>query len=201
MTQSLEQKISAALADSTITPTQLEALADELDVGIAEAERLASKLHEDVHDPQLYPDRREAKQHLDDAEFAVGRLLSLRPRLERHRAAAYAAEHHACWLQDYNEVIAKRDAAAEQFKEYPELINRLLDLLHTARAVDAECDRVNGEAPQGESRRVLGVELTARNLKTFSISQPKISERIALPDAQGDRMLWPNSCWRTHPNL
>lgn len=80
MTQSLEQKISAALADAAIAPAELEALADELDVGIAEAERTEARLREDVHDPQLYPDRREAKVKLDDAEFAVGRLLTLRPR-------------------------------------------------------------------------------------------------------------------------
>jgi hypothetical protein len=191
VTQSLEQKISAALADAAITPTQLEALADELDVGIAEAERIASKLHEDVHDPQLYPDRRETKQHLDDAEFAVGRLLTLRPRLERHLAQLIAAEQHARWLANYIQIEAKRDAAAEQFKQYPELVNQLLDLLHTARQLDADCDRVNSTAPSGEPRRLLGVVLTARNLKTFSLANPSIADRIRLPNSVGDLMLWP----------
>jgi hypothetical protein len=64
-------------------------------------------------------------------------------------------------------------------------------MLHTARAVDAECERVNRDAPGGEPRRLLGVELAARGLSAFSIYQPEISERICLPDSQGDRMLWP----------
>jgi hypothetical protein len=37
----------------------------------------------------------------------------------------------------------------------------------------------------------VGRRVAARNLKTFSLSQPKISDRISLPDAQGDLMLWP----------
>jgi hypothetical protein len=191
MTQSLEQKIIAALADANITTVTLNELLDATENGIEEAKRDAARQRELAFDPVLSPDPKAAREALDDSAILVGRLQTLQTRLERRLATAIAAEQHASWLKDYNEVMAKRDAAAEEFKEYPELVNQLLDLLHTARQVDVECDRVNGEAPQGEPRRLLGVELTARNLKIFSISQPKISDRIALPDAQGDRMLWP----------
>jgi hypothetical protein len=197
MTQSLEQKVSAALTNDAITPAEVEALANELDVGIAEAERLASKLHEDVHDPQLYPDRREAKVQLDDAEFAVGRLLTLRPRLERRLAAVETAEEFARADAEYQRLKVKRDAAAAAFAKYPDLVAQSVEILHTARAFDAECDRFNSAAPGGEHRRLLGVELVARGLSAFSIYQPEISAAVHLPEFDNSEL----TAWPPQPNV
>ena len=41
--------------------------------------------------------------------------------------------------------------------------------------------RINSEAPKGESRRLLGVELTARNLKSFSRSDPSVIDLKQFP--------------------
>jgi hypothetical protein len=60
------------------------------------------------------------------------------------------------------------------------------------KEVDQECSRINGEAAAGEHRRLLGVELTARGLKNFSISDPSITETVRLPNwTQSDHMAWP----------
>lgn len=51
---------------------------------------------------------------------------------------------------------------------------------------------VNGTARAGEHRRLLGVELTARNLESFSRSNPSIIDAVRLPTfEQSDRMAWP----------
>src|SRR2546423_11192184 len=128
MTQSLEQRVSAALANDAITPAELETLIDSVEDGINHAERNAAQIREAAMDPSLSPDLSAARQAMEDAAFLVGRLRTQLPRLERRLAQVVAAEQHARWLQEYNEVIAKRDAAVEQFKQYPELVNRLLDL-------------------------------------------------------------------------
>jgi hypothetical protein len=55
-----------------------------------------------------------------------------------------------------------------------------------------EVSRINGSAPPGERRRLLGVELTARGLESFSTTDPPIAKGVQLPDwAQSARMVWP----------
>ena len=52
--------------------------------------------------------------------------------------------------------------------------------------------RINGSAPPGEHRRLLGVELTARGLESFSTADPPIAKAVQLPDwAHSARMAWP----------
>jgi len=66
-----------------------------------------------------------------------------------------------------------------------------LDILHGAAAVDKECDRINATAPSGEHRRIASVELSARGLAAFDVDFPSIAKRLALPDFQSSRLLWP----------
>jgi hypothetical protein len=52
---------------------------------------------------------------------------------------------------------------AREFAEvYPNFVDQLIDLFDRIKVVDKEVGRVNGSAPYGEHRRLLGVELTAR---------------------------------------
>jgi hypothetical protein len=58
--------------------------------------------------------------------------------------------------------------------------------------VDEEVSRVNGSAPPNEHRRLLGVELTARGLESFSTADPPIAKAVQLPDwAHRARMVLP----------
>jgi hypothetical protein len=75
---------------------------------------------------------------------------------------------------------------------YASLTAELCDLFRCIEALDQECDRVNSEALNGENRRLLGVELTARNLKSFSRSELSVVDGVKLPSwSQSDRMIWP----------
>src|ERR1700751_2129052 len=44
----------------------------------------------------------------------------------------------------------------------PEIIHELIQLFREDEAIKAECSRVNGSAPPGEDRRLVGPELHAR---------------------------------------
>jgi hypothetical protein len=97
------------------------------------------------------------------------------------------------WQEDYEAVKEECDELADEFAElYPGLTAQLCELFHRAEALDQKCDRINSEAPNGESRRLSGVELTARNLEGFSRSEPSVVDGVKLPSwSQSDRLIWP----------
>jgi hypothetical protein len=71
-------------------------------------------------------------------------------------------------------------------------VARLVDLSESAKAVDEEVSRINGSAPPGEHRRLLGVELTARGLESFSTADPPIAKSVRLPDwDEPTKFAWP----------
>jgi hypothetical protein len=188
----LEQKVAGALTDSNITGPALIALIDEVEVGIHAAEEHATRQRACAMDPARSPDLSKARHAMEDAAFRVGRLQTLLPRLEHKLAEVEADEEHARWLEDYDRVRAARDEAVEQFKEYPEVIVKLLTILHSAADLDAEISRVNKNAPGGENRRLLGVEETTRGITAFGNTVPSILKRITIPDIHHpSRTLWP----------
>ena len=104
-----------------------------------------------------------------------------------------ATEYAAQWQATYEDVEARCNALAKEFgEEYPKLVSQLCDLFERMKAADQECSRVAGEAVAGEHRRLRGVELTARGLEHFTISNPSIIETAKLPDwTHSDHMAWP----------
>ena len=115
------------------------------------------------------------------------------PRLRQRLTEALSGEAHARWFSDFERIEKRRDAAASKFAEaYPRLLAELVTLFREADAVDHEASRVNGSAPTNERRRLLCVELHARNLTEFSTTQPSISQTVRLPDYQhSGQMAWP----------
>ena len=72
------------------------------------------------------------------------------------------------------------------------LAHRFIDFAHRTAAVDDECARFNDAALAGDHRRLLGVELTARKLESFSGYEPSIIEAVKLPDwTNSGRLAWP----------
>jgi hypothetical protein len=93
---------------------------------------------------------------------------------------ALAQEQVADWRLEYARVEKLRDAAAERFAEVPQLIDKLVELLQLAETVDKECSRLNQSAPPGY-HHLDGPELHARNLTSFSRSNPPIFKNIFCP--------------------
>ena len=161
----LEQRISTALADPQVTSTDLMELIDEAELAVTVAEETARAEYEKALDPIVSPDGAKAKQSIWAAEFNRDRLRAFLSRLWERLDDIETAEKAARWKADHAAIEAKRDALASEFAEmYPKVTAQLCDLFSRARAVDQECSRLNSEALSGEHRRLLGVELTARDL-------------------------------------
>jgi hypothetical protein len=73
-------------------------------------------------------------------------------------------------------------SAADVMNRSGKLLARLVDLFESAEAVDEEVSRVKPSAPSGEHRRLLGGQLTARGLGSFSTADPPIAKGVQLPD-------------------
>jgi hypothetical protein len=191
--ESLEKRIAAALADPQVTSTDLVELIDEAELAVATAEETARAEYEKALDPVASPDAAKAKRSIWAAEFSRDRLRAFLSRLWERLDEIETAEKAGRWEADYAAIEAKRDALANELAEmYPNLTAQLCDMFQRAKAIDQECSRINGEAPAGEHRRLLGVELTARGLESFSISDPSLTEAAKLPDwTHSDRMAWP----------
>jgi hypothetical protein len=189
----LEERITSALANARVASMELRELIPETEAALAAAEATAQAEREKALDPVESPDSAKAEQLVWTAEFRRERLRSSLTHLQQRLGEVEAAERQQNWQEDYEAVKAKRDGLAKEFAEfYPSLTAQLLDLFRRAAAVDQECSRVNSEAASGEPRRVLGVELTARKLESFSIADPSVIDVVKLPDwSHSDRLVWP----------
>jgi hypothetical protein len=192
-TSNLETRIASALTNDGVASRELAALLTELNAAISVADETAEAAREKALDPISLPDVGKAEQLAWAAKLNRDRLRSLLSRVRQRLDELEEAEYAAQWQADYEAAEAKRNAIAKEMAElYPNVAKKLCDLFQRAEAVDKECLRVNGEAPTGEQRRLRGVELTARNLGSFSRYEPSILEAVKLPEwKHSGRMAWP----------
>src|SRR5689334_19987812 len=116
----IEQRITAALSDETITSAAIAKLVAETEAAIAEASRAAYEARSKALDPALSPDPAAARKAMEAAQFAVERLRTLLPRLRARHANLVEAEQRASWQADFAQVEAQRDAIAAELAEvYP----------------------------------------------------------------------------------
>jgi len=189
--RALEQKIAAALGNgATAASDDLAALIAETEAAVAAAEQSAALEKERALDISTEPAT--AHERVAVAELSRDRLKAVLPRLQRQLGEAQSREYAARWESDYRQVEALRDKAAQRFARYPALVHDVIEIILEAQAVDAEVSRVNGLALPGEHRRLQSVELKARGLENFSISNPSVIDMVRLPDWEhSERMLWP----------
>ena len=192
-TAALEQSIASALCNAKISSVELTESIAETEIALRAAEVTAQAEREKALDPIAPPDGAKAEQTVFAAEFRRDCLRSFLSRLQQQLDEVEAAENASRRQADYDTVKTERDALAKEFAEqYPSLVGHFCDLFHRAKAIDQKCARINSEATAGEHRHLLGVELTARGLENFSISDPSLLETARLPDwKKSDRMAWP----------
>jgi hypothetical protein len=188
----LDERIAAALSADAPASADLEQLFDEIEAALPSAEDQATAAHERALDPRVL-DAAGARNTAQDLAFRVRRLKAALPPLGRALAAARQQEEQAAWVPRYEAVAAEVATAAAEFAQsYRDCVSRLIDLFQGAAAVDQKVQQVNSSAPRGEHRRLLGVELTARGLKNFSMSNPSLAKTVQLPEfADAGRMAWP----------
>jgi hypothetical protein len=192
MSATLEQRIATALSSDT-TSDVVALLITEVETAIVAADKAAEVEREKALDPLASPDAAKARAAMEDAAFTRDRLRNALPRLQTRLADVQAAEYAARWEPDFEQVQARRDELAQEYAAtYPKVVAQLVDLFIRAEEVDKEVSRINGSAPDGENRRLRGVELTARGLASFTVANPSIASGVQLPELERSAvMAWP----------
>jgi hypothetical protein len=142
----LDQRIAAALTDD-VTSSDLEALAAEVEMAVAQAEHEAVEARARALDPSV-ADPTEARAALANAEFAGDRSKAALPRLQARHREIDAAERYTSWRASYDDVVARQSALASELKVlYPAFEAAIIPLLNRIEEVDNEAIRLSFRKP------------------------------------------------------
>ena len=178
----LEQRIAAALTSTDITSSDLAALIVEVEAAAQAADEDATTARAQALDPTTVVDTAKVGASLATAELTRDRLRAALPRLQQRLNQAREREYTAAWREDFERVEAKRDALAAEYAEtYPQVVERLVDLLHRVEACDREVSHVNQMAPSGARAHLCEVELTAREVERLLQPDVVIAKELRLP--------------------
>jgi hypothetical protein len=187
----LEERVVAALT-ADLSSAELTALVSETEAAIDAAVENANLERKKALDPVASPDPKKARASMQDAQFFVGRLKTLLPRLESRYYAKRQAENAAQWHADCSVVEDERDALAEELKRYPTIAAQLAELMCRLAAFENKLSELHLRRPAGISRQIQSPELVARDLDSFSRGAPPLSKNLQLPEfGQIDRLLYP----------
>src|SRR5664280_2182069 len=116
MSATLEQRISAALADNDIDSSALATLIAETEAATADADKTAIQAREQALDPITSPDPTKARAAMEAAAFTRDRLRTVLPRLQERFEQVCLDEEYAAWRPRYEAIKAERDAANTKFR-------------------------------------------------------------------------------------
>jgi hypothetical protein len=175
----LETRVSAALADAGARAASLSHLLQQVDWALPEAEQYAAAERDKSLDPTQSPDPRAARAASEDAQFAVGRLKTLQPRLLARYQQVYQQEAVREYLAKLGELAPERDAlAAELHTTYEATTSKLIDLFQRVRTFEQQARSALGDPPPN-------VEVLAR-------IDTRVLDKCVLPGWQHpDRNAWP----------
>jgi hypothetical protein len=179
----LDARIAAALAVNGKTGRDtLAALAREAEATLVAAQELAALENERLLDiSNDNPDASDAA--IARAERTIARLTAALPKLRARIRDIEADQYAKDWHAAANKLEAERDKlAAELAALYSSLVEQLAALYARIDANEAAIDQLNSQAPYGEQRRLVGAELRARGLQSYSAAQPRLREHLKLPD-------------------
>ena len=184
-----EKKLKAALSDSSVTASELGKIARETDVAIEAARQEALAARERGLDFVASPDAKLARECIDNAEFAISRLLTQRPRLEALLQTRRQADQRAAYLAIYEQLKIEGAALGAELADlYPGFVGPLIDLFARLRAFRERCSSLHVTDPGGLPH-VADPELKARRLDGFSAEVKSLLEAVRLPDFNTGREL------------
>lgn len=187
-----EKKLKAALADSSVSASELAKIARETDVAIEAARQEALAARERGLDFVASPDAKAAREAIENAEFAISRLLTQRPRLEALLDARLLAEQRAAYLVRYEQLKIEGAALAQDLADlYPDAVRRIVEVFAKLAAFQQQCRVLHLSDPGDGRPHVPDPELKARGLHSFSRDQPSLLESVHLHDWQSGREIWP----------
>ena len=179
----IESRIASMLSAADAKSDAIAALITEVEVAAQEADATATKTREKALDPATVIDAAKVGAAVATAELTRDRLRAALPRLQQRLNQAREREYTAAWREDFERVEAKRDALAAEYAEtYPQVVERLVDLLHRVEACDREVSHVNQMAPSGARAHLCEVELTARGVERLLQPDIEIAKELRLPN-------------------
>jgi hypothetical protein len=184
----LENRIATALAATDITSSDLSQLLIEADAAIAAADKAAEEERSKALDPALSPDPKAARAAMEDAAFTRDRLKTLLPRLQTKHKEVADVEVLAAWRGEAAELQERRLALGTKFgKEYPDLMNPILNQLWAMRALDKEINELNRRRPASAA----AVEqITPAFAKYLKVPDPEVGEKYWENGSAGG-YVWP----------
>jgi hypothetical protein len=199
----LDTRIRAALDDGASSQAIVE-LIGAVDAAAQAAGRAAAVARARALNPALASNGvTEARRQMEDAAFERDRMVTAVTKLRERLIAVKAGEEDAPRLRAYEAVEAERDRLAVELRDfYPDVAERLAELLARIVANDEAIERINAHGLPRERGRLLCAELTARNLTGWVWnSQPlarRLTDELRLPAFElrpgSDGYLWPR--WR-----
>jgi hypothetical protein len=187
----LEERVVAALT-ADLSSAELTALVFETEAAIDAAVENANLERKKALDPVASPDPKKARASMEDAQFFVGRLKTLLPKLERKYFAKWEAEKATRWCADCEVVESEGAKLAEELKRYPTLAAQLADLMCRLAAFEHKLSNLHSRRPSSVKTQISSPELVARNLKSFDREHPPLSKTLQLPEFErSDRPLFP----------
>jgi hypothetical protein len=188
---SLEQEISAALDNATVTAAALAAPIDRATTGFVLAQDQAVLAREQALDPQM-SSLDEARAKIEATALCAGRLQTLLVRLQRRHTEVAQAEREAEWRRQAAQLKERRDDLAlaidDDFDFY---VDKLAELLARIATNDAELSRLHQSRPSGVSLHLDSAELLARELREFSVHTPSLLKLVKLYDRHGHQKFPP----------
>jgi hypothetical protein len=183
----LEQRIVDDLQpDAAVTSADIAALIDEVEAGIAKAER------EGTVDQTLSLNPQAAQQAIADAAFAANRLRLLRSKLQVRYQEVHDREQATAWLAEHDVMKRERDALAEEVREvFPEAENKIVDLFVRITANNKALSELHQARPAGVMEHLVSAELHARGLDRFTRDTPSLLTSVVLFDWDSGRQIWP----------
>jgi hypothetical protein len=128
---------------------------------------------------------------MDVAELTRDRYRAALPRLRDRLAHRLADEREQRWAALSVRLQADIDNLAEEFRViYPVAVENLLSLFTRVRQLESSINQHNAQSPPG-STPLLGVELRARGLESFSTASPSVLDATVLLDPHDGTQLWP----------
>jgi hypothetical protein len=198
----LAERIALALGGNgtPIDAATLNSLFSEVADALLDAEQEVTVAQARVLDPTVLDDS--APEALRAAEHHRDRLAAALPALRTKHQQVVAQERQAAWHREADAIEARRDELTEVFAStYPELISQLIELFQRVKSMDAEVDKINGSAPNSESRRLLPVSIRpdlSVNTKLLGLSGQAVwppPTPAILPEQVMPQLSHPGSHW------
>ena len=130
------------------TASDLSDLLEQTDLAVIAAEQFAKAEHERALDPTQSPEPRAARQAAEDAQFMVGRLRTLQPRLLARYQQVCQQEAVQEYLAKRNALASERDALEQELREtYQDAATKLINLFARVRAFKQSAQHQLGDPP------------------------------------------------------